>query len=102
MKTRTALIWPARPTTKNPMHDLGRRQRWTSACGRYRVERFMESTRLYIPLFSEPRAGYVWHSLVRSKNGKAPRTLKAAQRLCQEHERQTRREAQETQPRLFA
>lgn len=86
MNTRTALAWPKRPTTNNPHHDLGRRQRWTSRCGRYRVERFMESTRRYLALYAEPRTGYVWHII------SDHRTLPAAQRACQTHARQLAQE----------
>ncbi len=78
---KTKLEWPKRPR-RNWHGILGPMQRWTSRCGRFRVERFLAYTRVYIAIYAEPLSGHVWHKI------SDHRTLTAAERACQQFARQ--------------
>lgn len=91
MRTRVDLTWPKRPVSA-PHADLGKRQRWKSRCGRYRVERFLQSTRRYMALYSEPLSGFVWHVI------SDHRTLPAAQRACLTHAQLLAKEKRHAHP----
>lgn len=67
--TQSRIEWPKRPSTR-PHRTLGRRQVWQSKCGRYRIDRFIESSGRYL-------AGDQYNIL------SSHRTLQAAKRACE-------------------
>ena len=78
MKVKNVLKWPKRPS-KSQHRTLGKRQRWTTKCQRYRIERFPDDGDPVFIVMAEDDGG--WRVLGHN------RRLTAAQKRCQTHAR---------------
>lgn len=80
MKTKNEMQWPKSPS-KSQHRTLGTRQRWTTKCKRFRVERFPDDgDPLFIVMVAD---GDGWRVIGRN------RRLKAAQERCLTHIKQS-------------